>query len=411
MKKFYTLLAAAAVTVSAASAGNLVPVSELNLNAAMTKSQAVKSVQAQPVDYTAPALRSLPNFDEDITGTFYCHYTFYDKTGTGSVEASSFTIEKGTGENAYILKNFLASSLGVQTNDINATLSLEQDGTDQYIQLNIPAGQTLCTVQNAQYKLYAGYATASGAGYDDEGDINFILYNVGFLPGYSFGKDIPGGLAFLTDQGSGGAFGETILYAANGEFKTTVTADGETGTEVNADVLGLKTSKRGKTLLTIYGITDGTNEFGPLALNCEVETGVMTATNQLAGRFYTDNSYTETFDVYYFNGDDESVMSVAANGRLQDGKTYVTFGEDLMLWADLGNEAGWMRLFVEPVINFNKDLEVCTNTAIENVAVDAVDVNAPVEFFNIQGQRIDNPANGQLVIRRQGSKVEKLIVR
>ena len=37
--------------------------------------------------------------------------------------------------------------------------------------------------------------------------------------------------------------------------------------------------------------------------------------------------------------------------------------------------------------------------------------NAPVEYFNLQGMRVSEPAAGQVVIRRQGTKVEKLFVK
>lgn len=46
---------------------------------------------------------------------------------------------------------------------------------------------------------------------------------------------------------------------------------------------------------------------------------------------------------------------------------------------------------------------------VDDVAVDAA--NAPVEFYNLQGVRVDNPAAGQLVIKRQGGKVSKIIVK
>lgn len=36
--------------------------------------------------------------------------------------------------------------------------------------------------------------------------------------------------------------------------------------------------------------------------------------------------------------------------------------------------------------------------------------DAPVEYFNLQGQRIDSPAAGQIVIRRQGASVSKIIL-
>lgn len=46
-------------------------------------------------------------------------------------------------------------------------------------------------------------------------------------------------------------------------------------------------------------------------------------------------------------------------------------------------------------------------SGVEDITAD--DLNAPVEYFNLSGIRVDNPANG-LYIRRQGSKVEKVIL-
>ncbi len=47
-------------------------------------------------------------------------------------------------------------------------------------------------------------------------------------------------------------------------------------------------------------------------------------------------------------------------------------------------------------------------SGVENVSTD--DENAPVEFYNLQGVRVNNPENG-IYIRRQGSKVTKVIIR
>ncbi len=49
-------------------------------------------------------------------------------------------------------------------------------------------------------------------------------------------------------------------------------------------------------------------------------------------------------------------------------------------------------------------------SAIGNIAADA-DINAPVEYFNLQGMKIENPEAGQIVIRRQGSTVTKMLTR
>ncbi len=54
------------------------------------------------------------------------------------------------------------------------------------------------------------------------------------------------------------------------------------------------------------------------------------------------------------------------------------------------------------------DVALFDATAIENVTVD-FDENAPVEYFNLQGVRVENPANG-LYIKRQGNKVAKVIL-
>ncbi len=49
------------------------------------------------------------------------------------------------------------------------------------------------------------------------------------------------------------------------------------------------------------------------------------------------------------------------------------------------------------------------NAGIDNVVADE-NGNAPVEYYNLQGVRVENPANG-LFIKRQGSKVEKVVIK
>ena len=56
--------------------------------------------------------------------------------------------------------------------------------------------------------------------------------------------------------------------------------------------------------------------------------------------------------------------------------------------------------------SFNQDL---ISSGINAIAPDYIDENAPVEYYNLQGIRIINPTEGQVVIRRQGSKAEKII--
>lgn len=58
-------------------------------------------------------------------------------------------------------------------------------------------------------------------------------------------------------------------------------------------------------------------------------------------------------------------------------------------------------------LNFKGGLNEGTTTDITNIATD----NEDVHYFSIDGLEINNPVPGQLVIRKQGNKVEKVIVK
>lgn len=51
-----------------------------------------------------------------------------------------------------------------------------------------------------------------------------------------------------------------------------------------------------------------------------------------------------------------------------------------------------------------------STTGVEEIAVEGNDSEAPVEFYDLNGRRVSNPANG-LYIRRQGNSVTKVIIR
>lgn len=54
------------------------------------------------------------------------------------------------------------------------------------------------------------------------------------------------------------------------------------------------------------------------------------------------------------------------------------------------------------------DIVVPNLSGVEDVVVD--NSNAPVRYFNLQGVEVANPAEGQIVIKRQGSKATKVIM-
>ena len=75
---------------------------------------------------------------------------------------------------------------------------------------------------------------------------------------------------------------------------------------------------------------------------------------------------------------------------------------------------GWYRQVDDNVVPVNMTTKIyfpgVYEAAVKQVEVDANE-NLPVEYFNLNGVKVLNPAKGQLVIKRQGSKVTKEIVR
>lgn len=72
--------------------------------------------------------------------------------------------------------------------------------------------------------------------------------------------------------------------------------------------------------------------------------------------------------------------------------------------------ASWTRMNDDNgmfYINFEIPASSGSQTSLEEISSEQ---NAPVEYFNLQGIRVDNPENG-LYIRRQGSKIQKVVIR
>lgn len=413
MKKFYTLLAAAAVTVSA-SAMQVAP-KALEATQA-TKEMAKSFVVPATVETHSAFLRSLPN-DQDITGTYYLQ-SHLEYTGGSEDEMGAFTLEAGAQQGHYIVKGLY---WGQMANDLEATLQLLDYGTQQIVALVIPSGQVWVTLQGNDYKIYPGCYTAQGWGADftegtEDAALMFGFTGESFIPlwGFEGVADDENGIAYATPSGnsySGNVLTNIAMYWANGTFDALVTEDGETAEEYQDDVYVEQAFSRGRLVgVNVYGIAGLP---GVLELRKTDVDGQLLAVDSWAADFYKDQNRQELTPAYFTNAPVENQqindMTVNATCSVANGKTFIDFGDYLVVWIPELQALGMD--FYEPTITCTKDFEMGGAVAINNVAVDAVDANVPVEYFNIQGQRIDNPANGQLVIRRQGSKVEKLIVR
>lgn len=111
--------------------------------------------------------------------------------------------------------------------------------------------------------------------------------------------------------------------------------------------------------------------------------------------------YAELYLDYGYAADDASVTPYF--GTLADN--VLSFPEDCVLFCETGYSGGAWKYYG----NVAFTIAIPEQDGIDAVALD--DADAPVEYFNLQGIRISEPVAGSVVIRRQGSKVEKVLVK
>ena len=61
-----------------------------------------------------------------------------------------------------------------------------------------------------------------------------------------------------------------------------------------------------------------------------------------------------------------------------------------------------------PALRYTSEGYFDASAGIDDVTVDT---DAPVEYFNLQGIRVANPSAGNIYIRRQGAKTDKVLVK
>ena len=68
----------------------------------------------------------------------------------------------------------------------------------------------------------------------------------------------------------------------------------------------------------------------------------------------------------------------------------------------------WVSVPLQGIAHFSYDGD--STVGVSDIAADGSDADAPVEYYNLSGVRVDNPSPG-LYIRRQGTRTQKVIIR
>lgn len=85
--------------------------------------------------------------------------------------------------------------------------------------------------------------------------------------------------------------------------------------------------------------------------------------------------------------------------------------DDLEVGAIVVVEGNLMDYNGTPEFNYNSVILEYTSPSGDGVEGIIVDINAPVQYYNLQGVRVNNPAKGNIYILRQGNKTAKVIIR
>lgn len=122
------------------------------------------------------------------------------------------------------------------------------------------------------------------------------------------------------------------------------------------------------------------------------------------GHLYREDGYTdEQIDAMATaEGEDK----VDAWGKLDKETKTITFPVDALRTQEFGDN-GTMYIANQ---NGKFKLVLSELEGVSSISADS-DAETPTVYYNLQGVRVDNPAAGQLVIRKQGAKATKILVR
>ena len=318
--------------------------------------------------------------------------------------SSSFTIEQNGSD--LTLKGFVFSD----ANDIEAKLSTINVGGDIFDAVVIPGDgqQVLFTSegQNLGLYLYGPYAEQEGS-FVFTSDISFLVTDWGLFP-YHYLYDVEnveqkGGFGWYYETATGGMRGNNFtdinIQKCNSKF-TGVETDGDIQANVEVGQL-VATDEQYPNMFGVINFAG----YGDAVFAFDVNTkAVVSADKQCEVPVSLQGGASASVWATSVDSETEYVLTGTIEG-VDENSSVVTFPQ----WYLANWEFGWLTAFVssQMTLPFNPLGE--TN-GVESV-VAGENADAPVEYFNLQGVRVLNPEAGQLVIKRQGNEVKKVVIR
>lgn len=399
MKKLYALSLAALMAAGTANAAN--PFGQSVKHAAdkslstelMTES--TRTLQAADFSSLPQKVRTLAEGETTTTDPYVGKYML---TGVindhfqGAVMEIIADPEEEEGSGYYYIKNFIMEGV----NDVPCTIEDREIGTSTYPVLTIKGGGRVplyTSGTNTFYLRLFDYGEDGNTPSIYRDDIEFVIIDGTLVQYYT-----NSGIAWVTSEGRGNWIMEPEAYAINGVMAC-YEFDSSSSQFVPAqyDLFALQS----ETKLMVFNFAGLPS---PIIFDMNLETGAAQAVDQVG---YYHSTYGE-FVLQPVPDDDETevenVVEASVSNDDEGGTStlYVTTPE---WWAI--SDAGWWQCCATTLCQF--DFKIEGLAGVEGVQIDENE-NAPVEYYNLQGVRVTEPANG-LYIVRQGSKVSKQIIK
>lgn len=168
----------------------------------------------------------------------------------------------------------------------------------------------------------------------------------------------------------------------------------------------------------VYTLTDFFNSGCPVTWTLSPTSGEEYDSMTFTDKCYTLDNGAKWF--YDFTNDKDAVCKGFVEGNSETPTTfpYTILEEEGYSFNEASQKEGYKYYASICVLSYKEDNtyeyyyigfyhNVAPSSGISDVAVDE---NAPVEYYNLQGLRVDNPTNG-LYIRRQGNNTTKVFVK
>lgn len=426
MKKFYSTVLACALAFTAFAQAPVSTKVEKVFTNEITSGIEVKKADLSKTLSTPSKLPFKAPYDLTVdhalvAGKSFFHGNLTNKTNNEDYGyITNIEITAPDAEGNVLIKNLLSDFFDIPTNDLQATIYNEVVGASETSEgveatfLEIGLNQDLFTYDGNTMKVYFYFKYSDGRYYiDDTANLTFLVYSDGSL-GSAYQDEIDMGI-FVGFETASGFSGYTpwkgvLIVKPNAtmtaERVLDINEDNQAQVEsVTYDVYA-EYNDEYKAVVLLNFLES--YEFVPFFVDAEA--GDALAIDAVAGAVSLSQPVGEfpagVYNYYFYNGEtEEHIIAEATYTTDETTGNAVLASPEMLLMSDLG----WVEYFldIELKLPFNVNGEV---SGIKEVIATEDNSNAPVEYYNLQGIRVENPAAG-IYVRRQGSNVTKVLVK